>query len=79
MLDTIARLAEECKPDKLLNVLGHKNNKNTQIYTPLIAFESDEYNTGTATKTDEAEKLLQAGFEYACTTTENIMLSRKRK
>jgi hypothetical protein len=33
----------------------------------------------TATRTDEAEKLLQAGFEYVCTTTENIMLFRKRK
>jgi hypothetical protein len=38
-----------------------------------------EYHSATATKTNEAEKLVQAGFEYVCTTTENIMLFRKRK
>jgi hypothetical protein len=51
----------------------------TQIYTQLIVFESDEYHSATATKTDEAEKLVQAGFEYVCTTTENLTLFRKRK
>jgi integrase len=59
--------------------LGHRSIENTQIYTQLIVFESDEYHSATATKTDEAEKLVQAGFEYVCTTTENIMLFRKRK
>ena len=49
------------------------------IYTRLVNFESDEYHSATAIKTDEAEKLVQAGFEYICTTTENIMLFRKRK
>jgi hypothetical protein len=51
----------------------------TQIYTHLIVFESEEYHSATATKTDEAENLVQAGFEYVCTTTENLMLFRKRK
>jgi len=59
--------------------LGHRSIENTQIYTQLIVFESDEYHSATATRTDEAEKLVQAGFEYVCTTTENIMLFRKRK
>jgi integrase len=59
--------------------LGHKSIDNTMIYTQLINFESDEYHTGTATTTIEAENLVQAGFEYVCTTTENIMLLRKRK
>ena len=59
--------------------LGHKSIDNTIIYTQLINFESDEYNTATATKTAEAEKLVQAGFEYVCTTTEDFMLFRKRK
>ena len=59
--------------------LGHKSIDNTMIYTQLINFESDEYHTGTATTTKEAENLVQAGFEYICTTTENIMLFRKRK
>jgi integrase len=59
--------------------LGHKSIDNTIIYTQLINFESDEYHTATATTTKEAENLVQAGFEYICTTTENIMLFRKRK
>jgi integrase len=59
--------------------LGHRSIENTQIYTQLIVFESDEYHSATATRTDEAEKLVQAGFEYVCTTTEDIMLFRKRK
>lgn len=59
--------------------LGHKSIDNTMIYTQLINFESDEYHTGTATTTKEAENLVQASFEYVCTTTENIMLFRKRK
>jgi len=59
--------------------LGHKSIENTMVYTQLINFESDEYNTATATKTSEAEQLVQAGFDYVCTTTESIMLFRKRK
>jgi len=59
--------------------LGHRSIDNTVIYTQLINFESDEYNTATATTTKEAENLVQAGFEYVVTTTENIMLFRKRK
>ena len=54
--------------------LGHRSIENTQIYAQLIIFESDEYHSATATRTDEAEKLVQAGFEYMCT-----MLFRKRK
>ena len=42
-------------------------------------FRNDEYHTATATKTDEAEELVQTGSEYVCTTPENIMLFRKRK
>jgi integrase len=59
--------------------LGHRSIENTMIYTQLINFESDDYNTATATKTDEAERLVQSGFDYVCTTTENFMLFRKRK
>ncbi len=59
--------------------LGHRSIENTMVYTQLINFESDEYNSATATTTREAENLVQAGFEYVCTTTENIMLFRKRK
>jgi hypothetical protein len=32
-----------------------------------------------ASNIEEAQKLIEAGFEYVCTTTENLMLFRKRK
>jgi integrase len=63
----------------VMQVLGHRNIKNTLIYTQLINFESDDFRSATANTASEAEKLVQTGFEYVCTTPENIMLFRKRK
>ena len=58
--------------------LGHKRIANTLLYTQLISFESDEYNSAVAESMDEARKLTEAGFEYVC-THEGSMLFRKRK
>ncbi len=58
--------------------LGHKRIENTLLYTQLIQFESDEYHSAVAETTDEARKLIEAGFEYVC-THENSMHFRKRK
>lgn len=33
----------------------------------------------TAKTTEEAKNLIDSGFEYLCTTPENVMLFRKRK
>jgi hypothetical protein len=33
----------------------------------------------TAKTTSEAESLVKAGFEYICTTPQDVMLFRKRK
>jgi len=63
----------------VMRLLGHKNINNTLIYTQLIDFESDEYHSAGACNVEEARKLIEAGFEYVCTTPENIMLFRKRK
>ena len=63
----------------VMKLLGHKNINNTLIYTQLIDFESDEYHSAVACNVEEARKLIEAGFEYVCTTPENIMLFRKRK
>ena len=60
-------------------LLGHKNINSTLVYTQLVNFESDEYYSATAKTTEEAKQLVEAGFEYVCTTPENIMLFRKRK
>jgi hypothetical protein len=39
----------------------------------------DEFYLATAKTTKEAEKLVEDGFEYVCTTPEDIMLFRKRR
>ncbi|MGC8896566.1 MAG: tyrosine-type recombinase/integrase [Candidatus Bathyarchaeia archaeon] len=62
----------------VMHLLGHKNIKNTLIYTQLVSFESDEYHFATATTIEEAGKLIQAGFEYVCHHND-VMLFRKRK
>lgn len=63
----------------VMQMLGHKNIRNTLIYTQLITSESDEYHSSTAKTAEEASKLVEAGFEYVCTTPEDLMLFRKRK
>jgi hypothetical protein len=62
-----------------MEMLGHRDIKTTLIYTKLVTFESDEYNSATAKTTKEAKELLEAGFEYICTTPQDVMLFRKRK
>jgi integrase len=64
----------------VMQMLGHKNIRNTLIYTQLIKFEEeDEFYSATAKTTEEAKKLVEDGFEYICTTPEDVMLFRKRK
>jgi hypothetical protein len=48
------------------------------VYTHLINFESDEYNSAVAKTIDEAKSLVEAGFEYVCTHNDT-MLFKKRK
>jgi len=63
----------------VMKLLGHKNIKNTLIYTQLIDFKDDEFICKAAATSKEAEQLIEAGFEYVCTATDGIMLFRKRK
>ena len=59
-----------------MKVLGHKNIP--LFYTQLISFESDEYHSATATTVQDAQKLVEAGFEYVC-EFDDAKLFRKRK
>jgi len=63
---------------RVQQALGHKNLNNTQIYTHLIDFESDEYEVQIAETVEEAKKLGEAGFEHY-DTIGNSHLYRKRK
>jgi hypothetical protein len=61
-----------------MKMLGHRNIQNTLLYTQLINFESDEYHSATATTVQDAQKLVEAGFEYVCNFNE-VKVFRKRK
>jgi len=58
--------------------MGHRNLKNTLIYTHLVNFKSDEYSVRVAETIQEACKLLEAGFEYV-TDMDGFKIFRKRK
>ena len=58
--------------------MGHRNLKNTLIYTHLVNFKNDEYTVKVVETVIEACKLIEAGFEYV-TERGSIKLFRKRK
>jgi len=62
----------------VMNQLGHKDIKNTMIYTHLINVEDDEYTAKTAKDIKEATTLIEDGFEYV-TEIDGLKLFRKRK
>jgi hypothetical protein len=63
---------------RVMKMLGHKSIPNTLLYTQLVNFENDEYCSANAKTVEEAQKLIEAGFEYVCNFGE-IKLFRKRK
>jgi len=61
-----------------MQLLRHKNIKNTLAYTQLINFENDEFHSATAKTVQDAQKLIEAGFEYVCEFNE-VKIFKKRK
>ncbi|MGA2308906.1 MAG: site-specific integrase [Candidatus Bathyarchaeia archaeon] len=59
--------------------LGHKRLENTEVYTHLVDFENDEYDSAAAQTKNEARQLIDTGFDYVTTTPDGFMLFRKRK
>ncbi|MEM0095715.1 MAG: site-specific integrase [Candidatus Bathyarchaeia archaeon] len=62
----------------VMKLLGHKNIQNTLVYTHLVNFNEEEYISRAAWTLEEAQKLVEAGFEYVC-EIEGARLFRKRK
>ena len=62
----------------VMEVLGHKNIRNTLVYTHLVNFEGDEYVCKVAKTVDEAKNLVEDGFDYV-TEVDGMKLFRKRK
>jgi hypothetical protein len=62
----------------VMKLLGHKNIKNTLIYTQLVTFENDDYMCKAATTVKEATELIELGYEYVC-DIDKVKLFRKPK
>ena len=63
-------------------LLGHVCIQNTMKYVHIanaISQNQDRFICKAAKNSEEASKLIEAGFEYVCTTPEGIMLFRKPK
>ena len=50
----------------VMRLLDHKNINNTLVYTQLVNSENDDYNSAIAKSIEEAQKLVETGFEYVC-------------
>lgn len=62
------------------HMLGHKRLENTEIYTHLVEFESNDYHVAHAKTIDEEDKLIESGFEFVRhDETRQITIYRKRK
>jgi len=61
-------------------LLGYKKLKNTDMYTQLIDFESDEWYVAQARNLEEESKLIEAGFEYVrYSEKDQVAIYRKSK
>lgn len=63
---------------QVMRLLGHKSIQNTLVYTQMVQFKKEEYTSATATTIEDAQKLVEAGFEYV-TELSGVKLFRKRK
>jgi len=63
----------------VMQVLGHKQIKNTLLYTQLVKFEeNDEFVCKVARNPEEIQALIEAGFEYVL-QKDGLAYFRKRK
>jgi len=61
-------------------LLGHRKLENTDFYTQLLNFESDEWHVAHATNLNEENKLVEAGFEFIrYSEKDQVAIYRKRK
>ena len=62
----------------VMKMLGHRNIQNTLLYTQLISFQNDDFFSATAKTVQDAQKLIEAGFEYVCEFSD-VKIFKKRK
>jgi len=62
----------------VMQLLGHKDIRNTLVYTHLVNFETDEWICKVASTKEERTRLIEAGFAFVA--KENTQwYFRKRK
>jgi hypothetical protein len=61
-----------------MSILGHKNIRNTLVYTHLVDFHGDEFVCKIARTIQEGKELVESGFDYV-SEFDGIQLYRKRK
>lgn len=59
-------------------MLGHKNVQNTDLYTHLVDFKDDQYYSAVAKTMQEAQKLVEDGWEYLF-DMDDVKMFRKPK
>jgi len=62
----------------VMSILGHKNIRNTLVYTHLVDFHGDEFVCKIARTIQEGKELVESGFDYV-SEFDGIQLYRKRK
>jgi hypothetical protein len=62
----------------VMRLLGHKSISSTLIYTQMVDFKTEEYCSATANTIEQAQRLIQEGFEYV-TEMNGVKIFRKRK
>jgi len=63
----------------VMRLLGHRNIKNTLLYTQLVKFkEKDDFICKVAKAPKEVKKLIENGFQYVC-GQKNLKFFRKIK
>ena len=60
-------------------MLGHRNIKNTMVYTHLINFEANSYISRITGSSKGARALIEAGFKHVVTTPDGLMVFKKPK
>jgi integrase len=63
----------------VMRLLGHRNIKNTLLYTQLMEYKNDdEFTCKVARTPNEIQGLVEVGFEYIC-DLDGLKFFRKRK
>jgi len=63
----------------VMQLLGHKNIRNTLVYTHLVNFESDDdYVCKVVKSVEDAKALIETGFEFV-TEFQDAKLFRRRE